>query len=131
MLNEEKVILMTKMASYEENEGKKNENIGNYFRGDYVALQVVKSVICSTLTFVLIVALYIFYDFEEFMQDIYKIDLFSYVRSLLIYYVITVIIYGAFTYLISTLRYFKAVNSLKTFSLNLKKLNSIFREHKN
>lgn len=131
MLNEEKVILMTKMASYEENEGKKNENIGNYFRGDYVALQVVKSVICSTLTFVLIVALYIFYDFEEFMQDIYKIDLFSYVRSILIYYVITVIIYGAFTYLISTLRYFKAVNSLKTFSLNLKKLNSIFREHKN
>lgn len=131
MLNEEKVILMTKMASYEENEGIKNENIGNYFRGDYVALQVVKSVICATLTFVLVVALYIFYDFEEFMQDIYKIDLFSYVRSILIYYVITVIIYGAFTYLISTLLYFKAVKSLKTFSLNLKKLNSIFREHKN
>lgn len=131
MLNEEKVILMTKMASYEENEGKRNENIGNYFRGDYVAIQVVKSVVCATLTFVLIIALYIFYDFEEFMQDIYKIDLYSYVRSILIYYVMTVIIYGVFTYLISTLRYYKAVKSLKTFSLNLKKLNSIVREQKN
>jgi len=28
MLNEEKVILMTQMASYEENEGKKNMAIG-------------------------------------------------------------------------------------------------------
>ena len=32
MLNEEKVILMTQMASYEENEGKKNMAIGRYFR---------------------------------------------------------------------------------------------------
>ena len=35
MLNEEKVILMTQMASYEENEGKKNMAIGRYFRSDY------------------------------------------------------------------------------------------------
>ena len=37
MLNEEKVILMTQMASYEENEGKKNMAIGRYFRSDYIA----------------------------------------------------------------------------------------------
>ena len=40
MLNEEKVILMTQMASYEENEGKKNMAIGRYFRSDYIAIQV-------------------------------------------------------------------------------------------
>lgn len=33
MLNQERIILMTKMASYEENEGKKNNLIMNYFRG--------------------------------------------------------------------------------------------------
>lgn len=43
MLNEEKVILMTQMASYEENEGKKNMAIGRYFRSDYIAIQVLKS----------------------------------------------------------------------------------------
>ena len=43
MLNQERIILMTKMASYEENEGKKNNAIMNYFRGDYVWLQVMKS----------------------------------------------------------------------------------------
>ena len=44
MLNEEKVILMTQMASYEENEGKKNMAIGRYFRSDYIAIQEVHSV---------------------------------------------------------------------------------------
>ena len=38
MLNEEKVILMTQMASYEENEGKKNIAIGRYFSSDYIAI---------------------------------------------------------------------------------------------
>ena len=36
MLNEDRIILMTRMASYEENEGKKNVSIGSYFRGDYI-----------------------------------------------------------------------------------------------
>ena len=37
MLNEERIILMTKMASYEANEGRRNVAIGRYFRSDYVA----------------------------------------------------------------------------------------------
>ena len=44
MLNEERIILMTHMASYEEHEGKKNVAIGNYFRGDYIGFQVLKSI---------------------------------------------------------------------------------------
>lgn len=131
MLNQEKVILMTKLASYEENEGKKNADIGNYFRGDYVAIQVVKSLICATLTFVLIFGMYIFYDLDSFMVEIYKIDLLSYAKNILIYYVITVIVYCVITYLFSTWRYFKARKSLKLFSQNLKKLNTIYRERKN
>lgn len=51
MLNEERIRLMTKMASYEANEGKKNVSIGSYFRGDYIGLQVIKSVISGTIGF--------------------------------------------------------------------------------
>ena len=72
MLNEEKIILMTQMASYEENEGKKNMAIGRYFRSDYIAIQVLKSVLCATIAYAVCFALFIFYDFETFMQDIYK-----------------------------------------------------------
>ena len=123
MLNEEKIILMTQMASYEENEGKKNMAIGRYFRSDYIAIQVLKSILCAVCF-----ALYVFYDFETFMQDIYKMDLISFAKNVLLYYGITVVVYGAVSYLICSLRYARAKKSLKCYYNNLKKLNSIYNE---
>lgn len=128
MLNEERIILMTKMASYEENEGKKNMAIGKYFRGDYIAIQVMKSVLCATIAYVICFALYIFYDFETFMQDIYKIDLVSFAKNTLLYYVVVVVAYGAISYGICSYRYAKAKKSLKCYYNNLKKLNSLYNE---
>ena len=43
MLNEEKVRHMTKAAAYENGPEKKNIGISDYFRGDYLGLQLVKS----------------------------------------------------------------------------------------
>ena len=45
MLSEERIILMTRMASYERGEGRENVKIGNYFRADYIALHVLKAVV--------------------------------------------------------------------------------------
>ena len=126
MLNEERVILMTHMASYESGEGKKNVKIGNYFRNDYISVQVLKSFVCSTIAFGIVFALYILYDFEEFMQDLYKIDLITFAKNILIYYGITVVGYGLLTYVICTYRYAKAKSSLKCYYHNLKKLGSLY-----
>ena len=75
MLNEERIKLMTKMACYEQNEGRKNVSIGGYFRGDYIALQVIKSLMSATIAFCILFGLFIMYDFEVFMGDLYKMDL--------------------------------------------------------
>lgn len=128
MLNEERVILMTKMASYEAHEGKESMKISKYFRGDYIAVQVLKSVFCATVAFVLIFALYILYDFEVFMQELYKMDLVSFAKTLLTYYGITVVVYGALSYGIYARRYSKARKSLRLYHQNLKKLNSLYEE---
>ena len=128
MLNEERIILMTKMASYEENEGKKNMAIGKYFRSDYIAIQVMKSILCATIAYAVCFALYIFYDFENFMQDIYKMDLISFAKDVLFYYAITVVVYGVISYGIYSYRYAKAKKSLKCYYNNLKKLNSLYNE---
>ena len=126
MLNEERIILMTKMASYEEREGKKNVAIGKYFRGDYIAIQINKKGFCATIAFVIVFALYILYDFENFMLDLYKMDLISFAQNILIYYGVTVVIYGVISYLIYSYRYAKAKKSLKCYYHNLKKLNSLY-----
>lgn len=126
MLNEERVILMTHMASYEEGEGKKNVKIGNYFRSDYIAVQVLKALICGTIVFGIGFALYVLYDFELFMQNLYKIDLIVFARRVLIYYAVFVVGYGIAIYVVCTYRYAKAKNSLKRYYHNLKKLNSLY-----
>lgn len=128
MLNEERIILMTKMAAYEANEGKKNMAIGRYFRSDYITIQVIKAVISATIAFAIGFALFIFYDFEVFMQDIYKMDLIVFARNVLIYYAVVVVVYGVIAYGICSYRYAKAKKSLKRYSHNLKKLNSLYNE---
>lgn len=128
MLNEERVILMTHMASYESGEGKQNVKIGNYFRSDYIAVQVLKAVICATIAFALVFALYILYNLEIFLQDLYKIDIILFAKNVLTYYGITVVGYGILTYILSTYRYAKAKNNLKHYYQNLKKLNSLYNQ---
>lgn len=128
MLSEERVILMTHMASYETGEGKQNVKIGNYFRGDYIAVQLLKAVASATVAFLVVFALYIFYHYEEFMQDLYKIDLITYAKNVLIYYGITVAVYGILTYVVSTYRYARAKRSLRLYYQNLKKLNSMYSQ---
>ena len=93
MLSQERIKLMTKMAAYEENEGKKYMSIGSYFRSDYMGMQVIRSVISGTLAFFLLAGLYVYYHFETMMQDIYKMDLLLLGRRVLFYYIVF-ILYG-------------------------------------
>ncbi len=125
MINEDKVILMTRMASYESGRGKDDITILNYFRSDYIGFQVLKSVIAATISFVLLFAIYIFYHFETFMQDIYRMDLLSFGKGVIILYLCTVGAYGVIAYVVFTGKYNKAKKSLKTYYANLKKLSNM------
>ncbi len=126
MLNEERIKLMTKMACYEACEGKKNVAVGSYFRSDYIGLQVIKSVISATIAFAILFGMFILYDFEEFMADLYKIDLLAYGRSVIVYYLIFVTAYGVISYGVYTYRYTRARRSLKRYYNNLKRLAYLY-----
>ena len=101
-------------------------SIGSYFRSDYMGLQVIKSVISSTLAYLIILGLYIYYHFETFMQDIYKMDLMQVGKSLLLYYVIFVAANGLVTYIVYSFRYSRAKRSLKRYYRHLKQLAAIY-----
>ena len=128
MLNEERIILMTKMASYEANEGKKNVAIRSYFRGDYIGWQVLKSIISATIAFVVVFGVYIYYDFEAFMTDIYKMDLIEFARHILSMYLWTTGIYAVIAYVVYMIRYMKAMKSLKLYYMNLRKLAGMYKQ---
>ena len=127
MLNEERIILMTKMASYEANEGRRNVAIGRYFRSDYIGWHVLKSIISATIAFVVVFGMYIYYDFEVFMMDIYKMDLIEFARHILFMYLWTVGIYAVVSYVVYTMRYMRAVKSLNLYYMNLRKLAAMYK----
>ena len=128
MINEDKVILMTKMAAYESGRGKQDITILNYFRGDYIGFQVLKAVLAATISFFLVFAVYIFYNFETFMQDIYRMDLLSFGKSVIVMYLCIVGAYGVISYVVYAFRYSRAKKSLKAYYANLKKLSGMYEK---
>lgn len=128
MINENKVILMTRMASYEQKEGKRCMSIAKYFRTDYVLRHILKGIISGTIAFVICFALYVAYGFEEFMENIYKMDLFAFASNVIVIYIVFVAAYGIILYLVSTFQFIMARRSLRCYYQNLKKLKAMYEE---
>ncbi len=125
MVSEDKVILMTKLAVFEKNEGRRNMNIVNFYRSDYIGFQLLKAVIAATVSYFAILAVYIFYDFENLMSEIYKMDLFAFGKKLVILYAWTVGGYTLLCYIAHTLKYAAAKKKLKGYYTNLRKLEGL------
>jgi hypothetical protein len=126
MLDPEKIVLMTRLASFEKNEAKENSNIWQYFRGDYIGWQVLKSIVAGTIVFGIILGGYIIYDFETFMLEIYKMDLLEYAKGILKKYLIFVAVYSVITYIVFAFKYAKARGNLRSYVHNLNKLSKTY-----
>lgn len=132
MLNEERIILMTKMAAYESGEGKKDKSIGSFFRGDYMGLHVLRAVVSATVAFLLVVAVYIVYNFDSILDEIYVIDLVGMGRKFGKAYVIFVLSYSLIVYAVFTYKYRKAKQKQKRFMGQLRQLSEMYqKESKN
>ena len=116
------------MASYEDNEGRKNVAVSRHFRSDYVSLQVIKAIICATIAYMIVCGAYIYYDFEEFMSNIYKIDLLDLAAKMLKYYVVFTVTYCVLVYIAFSVKYGKAKKNLKRYFNNLKLLGAMYNK---
>ena len=129
MLNEEKVILMTKMAAFIDREGKKNDAINSYFKSDYVGFNVIKAVISATIVFAIIVATYVLCNFEMVLSNLYNTgNLLAIGRRMLMNYLLLVGVYSLASYVIYSYRYSKMRKSMKEYYGDLKKLARIYEK---
>lgn len=122
MINEEKIALMTKLALYEENEGKKNIPLGKYYKEDYVSLHMINTVIVATFSYVLILAVIIFSHLEEMMAQIANMDFIKAGKDLIIGYVAILVVYIVISYIVYTVKFKRVRKSLNEYNGNLKKL---------
>ena len=118
-------MLMTRMASFEDNEGKEAIRICNYFRSDYVCLNVLRAVVSATVSFFLVLVLYVYYDIDRLLQEIYTMDLMAMGRKLVTAYVIFAGAFGIIAYVVYSFRFDWAKKHLNDYNYALRELQNI------
>ena len=125
MLNKDKVILMTRMSAYESGKGKEHLRIGSYFRSDYIWAAILKAVFAITFSFLVGMGLYIYYNYEVFLENIYEMDLIAILLSFRKYYFITLISYVALAYIVAFIKNIVAAVNIRKYKSNLKKIRKL------
>ncbi len=125
MLNKDKVIMMTRMSAYEKGKGREHLRIGTYFRSDYIWGAILKAVFAITLSFIFGVAIYLYYNYEEFLENIYEMDFLPILMSFRKYYFICLIVYVAAAYLVAFIKYLIASINIRKYKSNLKKIRKL------
>ena len=130
MINEEKVILMTKASLYEEKKGKEKLKIMNYFRHDYISLQMLYGWFFMTVSFVLCTALWGACHMEYLMDNLHKMDLKSFGLTVMFLYVLVVAVYLCILYGVCSYRYYTAKKSVSSYAQSLRKISDIYAQER-
>lgn len=126
MINEEKVRLMAQLAAYEDHEGKKDFSIHEYFRGDYISFQLLKSAIYATVGFALAVAMYVLYSLEDFLEEFYRMDFVEFFKEILSKYWLVLAIYLVISYFVYAYRYSRAKRHVRSYRKKLRTLQQMY-----
>lgn len=127
MLNEEKIKLMAKAASFESGEGKKALAINKYFRGDYISIHLLAAWISYTITFCLGMVVWGFYNMEDFMDNINSMDLPALGKDIAYLYVVLLAVYLIINYVIYHVRYRQNKKKLAAYHHILKRISHIYQ----
>jgi len=131
MLSKERIRLMTKLAAYEQGEGKEYIPMSQYYRKDYVGLQMLKAFVCSTIAFLILLLLQILYRIDEMQESLYHINFKDYIFNVILAYVAFVIFYQVIAYIVYSIRYKKGQKKQKVYQNRLKQVEKFHeREEK-
>ena len=125
MLNEKKIALMTKMAIYEQKEGRKSLPMSKYYRSDYISLRIINTAIVTTIAFFLIAGLAVLVNVEKLLDELVSMDLMKIGKNILIAYIVVILFQTAMTYIVYSYRFKKYRKGLNG---NLKKLYAINKQ---
>ena len=122
MLNNKKIRTMTKLALYEQMDGKEDIRMGKYYKTDYVRLQVLKTVINSTVGYILILILIGMYKAEYIISNLVTFDFVRIGQYILGFVTGSILGYS--------LKYDKSRKDLSKYYKSLKKLSSFYQDEK-
>lgn len=128
MLNNRKVRLMTRLAMYEQKEGKEDVRISKYFRTDFVRLNVLKTIVAVTIGYLLVLLLLVVYHSEYLIREAVTLDYEGIISRCVGVYVILLTVYGAIGMIGYMIKYRASRKKLAKYFRMLRRLRSLYRE---
>lgn len=125
MLNNEKIILMTKLALYEQGEGKKNIPVGKYFKSDYIGMRLLSSFIYITIADIICLALWFVVKGEDILTRLMAGEVAPILSTVVIIYAVTVFVYMVASYTFFSYKFKSTRRSLKEYNSQLKQLHNL------
>ncbi len=122
MVDENKIIQMTKLASYEKNKGKKDMVITQRLKNDYISYYGFIQCLFATIALVIILGVSFLVEFFENMATFTEYDFIGVGINYLVIWVVTMVIYAFFSGRIYRNEYNEAYNRVKKYEEGLEDL---------
>ena len=131
MVNEERLRHMIKLAQFDENEGKRCKPMEQYARKDYVSLQLLISFVTGTISYGIVLGMWVLHSIDQVFELINGMELKSLLVSLIVSFVLFMTLYLGATYIVFQMKYTEGRRAVKKYYASIKKVNQMYeREDK-
>ena len=128
MINEQRVKMMTEMQTFVDHNGEDMRPMIEYYRSDYIAKQLLLSILSGTIVFVLLCVLVFTDDVESFLLSIDFENLAATVTPIVTRYIVFMVVYLAITLLIYGIRYGRGRKKVKKYYALLTALEKQYKQ---
>lgn len=128
MIDEKRVKLMTRMASYENNEGREDLKISAYYRKDYASIHMVYSILWVTIGYGCLIGLLGVCLFDKLMESMSMSEVMTMGVGAVVGYFVVVTAYAVVTRIIYSKKHQKARMRVKKYNHDLARLLKIYEK---
>lgn len=130
MLDERKVKLMTKMALYEQKEGKEDFKVSAYYRKDYASVHTIYSILWMTVGYILLIVLIGFATMDSLTANMTLSVIVLLTGSIIIGYFLVVFIGGVASHQFYNNKHQEARSRVKKYNHHLIRLLKMYEKEK-
>lgn len=130
MLDERKVKLMTKMALYEQKEGKEDFKVSAYYRKDYASVHTIYSILWMTVGYILLIVLIGFAAMDSLTANMTLSVIVLLTGSIIIGYFLVVFIGGVASHQFYNNKHQEAISRVKKYNHHLIRLLKMYEKEK-
>ena len=128
MLDKRKVEVMTRLAFYEQTDGKKDFKVSEFYRKDYTSLHTICSVLWVTVGYLCVIGIVVLMVLEDILENLSNSLIVMLGGMVLLGYISLVIVYAIITNHIYDEKHRDARQRVKKYNHNLTRLLRMYEK---